>query len=278
MGDSMLGRLFSRGRKESDEAARRPSTAPPAYVRCQVCGSMAPLLDTVDFNKTCEVANARRLPPSGMPIRYHLCLNCGFCFAPEIQAWSREQFAASIYNDDYASVDPEYVRDRPVANASLVDDLFGGSRGRLRHLDYGGGSGLLSATLQAKGWDSATYDPYVDLATNMADLGTYDLLTAFEVFEHVPDVQVLLDNLDRLCRPDGLILFTTLLSDRQLALGRKMTWWYAAPRNGHISLFSTASLTRWMSGKQLMVASLSAGTHVACRKVPPWAAHLFPAT
>jgi SAM-dependent methyltransferase len=238
---------------------------------------MAPLLDTVDFNKSCEEAKGKRLPASGVPVRYHLCLSCGFCFAPEIQAWSREQFAASIYNDGYEAVDPDYVRDRPLSNAKLIDDTFGASRKRLRHLDYGGGSGLLSATLKAKGWDSTSYDPFVDLTTNVRNLGTYDLVTAFEVFEHVPDVQVLLNDLDGLCRPDGLILFTTLPSDGQLALGRKMTWWYASPRNGHISLFSKASLTRWMAGKGLQVMSLSAGTHAASRKTPPWASHLVAA-
>jgi hypothetical protein len=144
------------------------------------------LLDTVDFNKACLELNGKRLPPSGTRVRYHLCLNCGFCFAPEIQAWSREQFAASIYNDDYRSVDPGYVSDRPLTNARAVDEMFGGSRQHLRHLDYGGGSGLLSATLRAQGWDSASYDPFVDVATNVRDLGTYDLVTAFEVFEPVP--------------------------------------------------------------------------------------------
>jgi 2-polyprenyl-3-methyl-5-hydroxy-6-metoxy-1,4-benzoquinol methylase len=235
---------------------------------------MAPLLDTVDFNKSCGEPAGKRLPPSGLLVRYHLCLSCGFCFAPEIQAWSREQFAASIYNDDYRSVDPDYVSDRPLANARFVDDMFRGSKQHLRHLDYGGGSGLLSATLREQGWDSASYDPFVDVATNVRDLGTYDLVTAFEVFEHVPDIQVLLEDLDGLCRPDGLILFSTLLSDRQLALGRKLTWWYASPRNGHISLFSSESLTRWMAGKGLRVASLSAAAHLACHVTPPWAAHL----
>lgn len=235
---------------------------------------MAPLLDTVDFNKSCEEVKGKRLPPSGTPVRYHLCLNCGFCFAPEIQAWSREQFAASIYNEDYASVDPEYVRDRPLSNARLVDEVFGRSRQQLRHLDYGGGSGLMSETLRAQGWDSTSYDPFVDVGTNVRDLGTFDLVTAFEVFEHVPDVHVLLEDLHHLCRPEGIILFTTLLSDRQLALGSRMTWWYASPRNGHISLFSRNSLTRWMAGKGLRVATLSPSTHYACRSTPPWAAHL----
>lgn len=267
MGESFLDLLLRRRRKAPDDT-------PAASARCQVCQSPAPLLDTVDFNKSCGDITGRRLPPSGTSVRYHLCSVCGFCFAPEIQAWSREQFADSIYNDDYRFVDPEYVRDRPLGNARTLNDAFGGSKQHLRHLDYGGGSGLLSATLRELGWNSASYDPFVDVSTNARDLGTYDLVTAFEVFEHVPDIQVLLEELDALCRPDGLILFSTLLSDGQIAFGRKLTWWYASPRNGHISLFSTNSLTRWMSSKGLQVASMNANVHVACRTLPQWAEHL----
>lgn len=267
MAESLLDRLFGRQRKA-------PAAAPAESARCQVCNAMAPLLDTVDFNKSCEELRGKRLPWSGTPVRYYQCIGCGFCFAPEIQAWSREQFAASIYNDDYRTVDPDYVRDRPVGNAQAVDEAFGASKQRLRHLDYGGGSGLLSATLRERGWDSSSYDPFVDVSTNVRDLGTYDMVTAFEVFEHVPDVQVLLDELDTLCRPDGLILFSTLVSDGQIVRGRKLTWWYASPRNGHISLFSRRSLTRWMAAKGLQVTSMDANMHFACRTRPPWAAHL----
>src|SRR3954465_3265431 len=108
MGESLLNRLFSRGRKAPADAPAGQRAAAPSHSRCQVCGSMAPLLDTVDFNKACDEAAGKRLPASGMTGRYHLCLNCGFCFAPEIQAWQREQFASAIYNDDYRSVDPDY--------------------------------------------------------------------------------------------------------------------------------------------------------------------------
>lgn len=240
---------------------------------CPVCQGTAPLLAAVDFNKTCEEIRGLRLPPSGVSVRYHLCDRCGFCFAPELFTWSFEQFERQIYNDDYGEVDPDYKRVRPLANAGLVDQLFG--KARISHLDYGGGSGLLSETLRQQGWNSRSYDPFVDRDVRVADLGKFDLVTAFEVFEHVPDIGALFDDLRMLVGPDGVILFSTLLSDGEIGRGRPLDWWYASPRNGHISLFSKESLRLCLNRAGFNHASASANLHLAYGSVPVWAAHVL---
>ncbi|MCE9660507.1 MAG: class I SAM-dependent methyltransferase [Burkholderiales bacterium] len=246
----------------------------PADTLCPVCRSVCKPLASVDFNKNCEEARGLKLPHSGEAIEYCLCDACGFCFAPEFAAWTFQDFERRIYNADYEKVDPDYKQARPEANANLLEQLFGSSKPA--HIDYGGGSGVLSAALRAKGWSSRTYDPFVDRDARVQDLGSFDLVTAFEVFEHVPDINVLFADLHSLVKADGLILFSTLLSDGEIARGRALSWWYAAPRNGHISLFSAQSLRMCLNQRGFNLASASANLHLAYRAVPAWARHLLP--
>ena len=246
----------------------------PANPPCPVCRSPSATLDSVDFNKNCEEARGLKLPFSGESIEYRLCDVCGFCFAPGIARWGFREFEERIYNDGYEAVDPDYKRARPEANAAMLEQLFASARPT--HIDYGGGSGVLSAALRAKGWSSRTYDPFVDRDVRAKDLGSFDLVTAFEVFEHVPDIEALFGDLQSLVRPDGLVLFSTLLSDGVIVRGRPLRWWYAAPRNGHISLFSAQSLRLCLQQRGFNFASASSNLHLAYRSVPAWARHLLP--
>ena len=245
---------------------------------CPVCQYTTAYLDSVNFNKSCEEGLAGVLPPSDKLIDYFLCDQCGFCFVPEMYAWSYDEFGKFIYNQDYEKVDPDYKQVRPQGNANLIDQLFASSRAQLCHLDYGGGSGLLSRELCDKGWDSTSYDPFVNADVQVSDLGCYDLVTAFEVFEHVTDIPGLMHNLRTLCKPDGLVLFSTLLSDGEIEPGRKVTWWYASPRNGHISLFSAKSLQVCMQSRGFRGASFTPNLHLAYRQLPTWASHLVSTT
>ena len=77
---------------------------------------------------------------------------------------------------------------------------------------------------------------------------------------------------------DGVILFSTMLSDGNLEAGKKLGWWYAAPRNGHISLYSRESLSLLGAKHCVNFGSFSAGFHSFWRQIPPWAEHLIQAS
>lgn len=244
---------------------------------CPVCGGTAPLFDVVDLNKSGEEKNGKFLPLSGIPVYYARCGKCGFCFAPELMGWPMEEFEKRIYNDDYALVDPDYIESRPRSNANSLIQTFGEPALAIRHLDYGGGNGLLSKFMKEANWQSSSYDPFVDRDVKIEQLGKFDLITAFEVFEHVPDVHALMSNLRSLLAPDGVILFSTILSDGRILAGQRLIWWYASPRNGHISLFSQNSLLALAQPYRFTLASFNYSTHIFFTKVPPWGSHLISA-
>lgn len=247
----------------------------PAQLRCRVCGEPSSLFDVVDFNRSCEEARGLFLDLAGTAVYYARCAACGFCFAPEFSEWSLEDFRQRIYNDGYAQVDPDYLESRPRGNAALLSSLFGAHAGTFRHLDYGGGNGALAGMLQGLGWESSSYDPFVDLGTRVEDLGRFDLVTAFEVFEHVPDVRRLMDDLSTLRAADGIVLFSTLLSDDHIRPQQRLSWCYAAPRNGHVSLFSKRSLALLAQSAHVNFGSFNQDLHAFFAQVPPWARHVI---
>lgn len=242
---------------------------------CPVCGGAVSLHDVVDFNKSCEEARGVFLPMAGVPVYYALCGGCGFCFAPELYGWSLQDFSAHIYNDDYKLVDPDYADARPRANAAVLVSAFGAQGGNIRHLDYGGGNGMLSGLMGEAGFASTSYDPFVNTGVDPHSLGEFDLITAFEVFEHVPDITSLMVNLSVLRKDNGVILFSTLASDGQVAQHKRLDWWYASPRNGHISLFSKASLAHLAAKFGFSFGSFNDNLHVLWTEAPPFAAHLL---
>ncbi|MCC7040232.1 MAG: class I SAM-dependent methyltransferase [Burkholderiales bacterium] len=241
---------------------------------CGVCGEEATLHDVVDFNKSCREGEGIYLPLSGTAIYYARCGRCGFCFAPQMCGWTLEEFAERVYNDRYVDVDPDYRSARPTGNAEYLIRLLGDAGRSIRHLDYGGGHGLLSDVLRDTGWNSTSYDPFVDLDRDPVDLGRFDLITAFEVFEHVPDVRRLAGTLASLLNDDATIVFSTLVSDGSIAPHRRLDWWYASPRNGHISLFTRDSLHHLAEREKLAFASFNEGLHVFWRGRPKWATFL----
>jgi SAM-dependent methyltransferase len=227
------------------------------------------LFDVVDFNKHCEEARGVRLGLAGIPIYYSRCSNCGFCFAPEFSTWSQEEFLTRIYNDDYVRVDPEYIETRPKRIAAFLLSMFPKLPGSVRHLDYGGGNGLLAKILRESNWNSISCDPLLDGNASLDGLGKFDLITAIEVFEHVPDLQKLISDLRFLLAPDGLVLFSTVVSDGEIHANQRLNWWYASPRNGHISLFSRKSLAILAQRGHWNFSSFSNGFHVFLSPPPP---------
>lgn len=259
---------------ETDVCAPVARASPPLRQACPVCAGASRLLDVLDFNRTCLDL---RLPLSGTPVYYAICEHCGFVFSPEFLAWRREEFAERVYNDSYALVDPDSRGARALANARFLVDALGPDCRSIDHLDFGGGEGALSRILQQHGWNSRSCDPFFagEGPDREEPEGRFDLITAFEVMEHAPRPNELLEQLRQHMDQRCLVLFSTLLSDGNILPGQRLTWWYASPRNGHISLFSRASLSLLARRHGLAFGSLGAGLHYFLNQRPEWASRVL---
>lgn len=225
---------------------------------CPVCGGVSTHHTDLPMKKSCEGHTG------GDPVAYFLCRDCGFCHAPEMCNKPPEWFAEHIYNAEYVQFDPEYTGERAARQARNVIYSYSWAKKQIRHLDFGSGDGQLTERLIKAGFDSTAYDPFVHLE---APAGRFNLITSFEVFEHVPDPQRLMRHLVSYLAPEGLILASTCLSD-----GHDIAdWWYASPRNGHISLYSRKSLEELAEQVGLKHMITNEGTHYFYRTLPAWA-------
>lgn len=111
-------------------------------------------------------------------------------------------------------------------------------------LDYAGGYGMFTRLMRNKGFDFYHTDHYcqnlfaTDLELKDAPVDQFELLTAFEVFEHLENPAAELAEYFKLS--DNLLFSTVLLPD---PIPQSGDWWYYSLETGqHISFYTKASL------------------------------------
>lgn len=203
--------------------------------KCPICTFKSTLFTTVPFSKNCTDLEIATDQP---PVDYYMCDNCNFVFSPKLMQFSNQQLKELIYNEEYSKFDPEFDDVRPQDCLRIMSNMIPDNiKHRIKHLDFGSGSGELVKLLRKNGWDSYGHDPYID--PPLIATGKYELITAFEVFEHATDINNLLKEILGFLAPGGTILFSTAFGCR----GMDKNWWYIAPRNGHISILSQQAIT-----------------------------------
>jgi hypothetical protein len=169
-------------------------------------------------------------------VEYLRCRHCGLIFLPRPH-WLEEAYASPIARADTGLL-------RRCRTLSHLTSAVIRSEG-LRHgrfLDWAGGYGTLTQLMRDRGYDYWHHDDYAPaiFARDFVDdaAGHYDLVTAFEVVEHLADpVQELAD----ISRRTDLLLCTTLLLPEPPPLIAE--WWYYGVESGqHVTLHTLASL------------------------------------
>lgn len=222
---------------------------------CTICGSPAAFLWTK------EVLGK-------YPAAYFRCTSCGFT-ATEAPGWLDEAYSDAIADMDTGILERN-LKQRAVV--PWIIRLYFNTRGRF--VDFGGGYGLFVRLMRDKGYDFYRADRYAPnlfarkFEAREPAMGEplFELLTAFEVMEHLPDPVA---GVEEMLKWSDSLLFTTLL----LPGGPKAPkpaaddWWYWSFETGqHVSFFTEESLQALARQKGLFLHTNGKNLHLLTRR------------
>jgi 2-polyprenyl-3-methyl-5-hydroxy-6-metoxy-1,4-benzoquinol methylase len=197
-------------------------------------------------------------------VEYFQCEQCEF-IQTEKPYWLKEAYSTAIANLDLGLIYRNLIL---APKVDLLIQLFFNTNSKF--LDYGGGYGMMVRMMRDKGYDFYRQDNYCenlfaqnfDIKDFPADFKNFELVTAFEVFEHLEKPA---EDIAAISLYSKNILFSTeILPDKNV---RPESWWYFAPETGqHISLYAEKSLQ--VLAKQLKVHyyKISNGLHLFSEK------------
>jgi hypothetical protein len=200
-------------------------------------------------------------------VSYWQCSNCEFMQTEE-PYWLEEAYSSAISDLDLGPVN------RAVTGSKMVEGvILAGFDPNAKFVDWGGGYGVFTRLMRDLGYDFYWRDRYCQnlfAKQFVADDGSkYELMTAFEVFEHLVDPMSEIESMLDLA---SNVFFTTLIPPSRLTNTSK--WWYLALEHGqHVSIYSIKSL-RFIAEKfGLHLSTDATGVHLLSRK--PFSNRLF---
>lgn len=219
-------------------------------ILCQICGSVSHLFD-------------QALILNQYTIDYFKCSACHF-IQTETPYWLEEAYSRPIAKSDVGLVSRSTISAEVTAKMIL---LYFNSQGKF--IDYGCGYGLFVRMMRDKGFDFYGYDKYCQnlfCESFEADLNqSYELVSAFEVFEHFVEP---LEELEKLLQLSRNILFSTQLLPADHP--KPNDWWYYALHEGqHISIYTPKALLQLAQKFNLNLYSDGSSFHLITEKKLP---------
>ncbi|UDY23621.1 class I SAM-dependent methyltransferase [Nocardioides sp. Kera G14] len=174
----------------------------------------------------------------GHRAEYSRCRVCGLVTIHDTP-WLEEAYSSAIHSWDSGLLRRAQTNSRVVSAAIRFEGIRSGP-----FLDWAGGYGVFAQLLRDRGYDCYQHDDYATpvFASAYPDDGvrSYQLITAFEVLEHLADPVSALAELA--ARTDRMLFTTELLPD---PAPRADAWWYYLPGVGqHITFHTEESLRR----------------------------------
>ena len=196
-------------------------------------------------------------------VSYFQCCDTGF-IQTENPYWLDEAYSEAITSLDIGLVGRNLVcRD---ITRLIIESCFSPSG---KFVDFGGGYGLFVRLMRDVGFDFYNFDihcPNLFAKTfewNSSDTSSAELLTAWEVFEHLADPGASIEQM--LQFSDNILFSTTLVPPGQVSAASD--WWYFAPQLGqHVSFYTVQALQHLAARFDLKVYTDGRTTHMFTRK------------
>lgn len=220
--------------------------------KCKICKSHAKLFTTY------KVLNKHN-------IEYFRCNNCGFIQTEE-PYWLNEAYSEAISSTDIGMINRNMILSK--ISQAVISFLFD-RKGAF--LDYGGGYGIFVRIMRDHGFEFYLYDKYCKnlfakgFEENNIGKNRYELLTAFEIFEHLTNP---MESIENMLSCSNNILFTTDLIPNYVP--KPGSWWYYAPESGqHIAFYTLNSLNIIARAFDLKIYSNGKNIHLLTKKKVP---------
>lgn len=220
-------------------------------MQCKICGQRSAEVFRAEVLKKYDVA-------------YYRCPACDFMQTEEPH-WLDEAYSSAISDLDLGPVN------RAITGAQIVEGMIlAGFDPDGKFIDWGGGYGMFTRLMRDRGYDFFWQDRYCQnlFAKHfVADGDAYELMTCFEVFEHLVQPMAEIENM--LARSAN-VLFTTQVPPARLTSAAE--WWYLTPAHGqHVAIYSVESLRVIARTFGLHLSTDDAGLHLLSRKPFPGA-------
>ncbi len=217
-------------------------------MKCKICNSTTEL-----------VFNAKVLRK--YDVNYFKCSSCGYLFAEEPH-WLKEAYSRSINLSDTGLLDRNIYFSKVL---SVI--IFFNFNKNGYFLDYAGGYGVFTRLMRDIGFDFYWHDPYTqNLFANgfekvIESNSKFELLTAFEVFEHLVNPK---EELEKMLQYSDTIIFSTELMLQEIP-GVKDWWYYGFNHGQHISFYTKKTLYTLASQFKLNYYNVN-GIHILTKR------------
>ncbi|MDK3159966.1 class I SAM-dependent methyltransferase [Kamptonema cortianum] len=166
------------------------------------------------------------------------CLKCGFTTFPHV-CWLDEAYANAITPSDIGYVN------RNISWSGIVSRLYVYHELPIaNYVDYGSGYGMFVRLMRDNGYHFHSYEPYCKnlfaqyTTASTERFGNYECLTAFEVFEHLSDIN---ESFQEMLGFSDCILFSTDLISTPIPSFDSWSY-YGFEHGQHISFWTQEAL------------------------------------